>query len=80
MRMIIHYVRIEKGVVYMNKNTTQPRKLGILEMTGKTEGLAIDQMANIWKAGEDLEVGADWENLAGLGTFSALTGGYSFGN
>lgn len=78
MRMIIHYVRIEKGVVYMNKNTTQPRKLGILEMTGKTEGLAIDQMANIWKAGEDLEVGADWENLAGLGTFSALTGGYSF--
>ena len=56
----------------MTEATTQNRRLGILEMAGKTEGLAQDQLANVWKVGEDLEVGADWENLAGLGTFSAL--------
>ena len=62
----------------MTEATTQNRRLGILEMAGKTEGLAQDQLANVWKAGEDLEVGADWESLAGLGSFSAIAGGYSF--
>ena len=62
----------------MTETTTQNRRLGILEMAGKTEGLAQTQLDTIWAQAQKFEDNSNWERFAGLGSLAALSGGYSY--